>query len=103
MYLANTTFGTELVLKEGLDEIGCRDRRYPGMGLRIVLPSEKKKSPLPSHFTQLPPEEYTIRRILHGVPEGIIDFPPGEAFPLQSNFDYMDGLIFEKAVTWDKN
>jgi len=93
---ANKITASELVLKEGIDEIGCRDRRYPGMGLRLVLPSEKKKPPLPSHFTQLPPEEYTIRRIFHGVPEGIIDFPPGEALPLQSNFDYMDGIDFRK-------
>ncbi|CAG8620010.1 4347_t:CDS:2, partial [Paraglomus occultum] len=92
---ANKITASELVLKEGLDEIGCRDRRYPG-GLRIVLPFEKKKPPLPSHFTQLSPEEYTIRRILHGVPEGIIDFPSGEALPLQSNFDYMDGIDFRK-------
>ncbi|CAG8544772.1 8674_t:CDS:2 [Paraglomus brasilianum] len=36
------------------------------MGLRLVLSSEKKKPPLPSQFTQLPSEEYMIRRILHG-------------------------------------
>ncbi|CAG8606118.1 7859_t:CDS:1 [Paraglomus brasilianum] len=93
---ANKITASELVLKEGIDEIGCRDRRYPGMGLRLVLSSEKKKPPLPSQFTQLHSEEYTIRRILHGVPEGIIDFPPGEALPLQSNFDYMDGIDFRK-------
>ncbi|CAG8616845.1 2770_t:CDS:2 [Paraglomus brasilianum] len=63
---ANKITASELVLKEGIDEIGCRDRRYPGMGLRLVLSSEKKKPPLPSQFTQLPSEEYMIRRILHG-------------------------------------
>ncbi len=48
---------------------------------------------VPNSFKELPSKEYTIRRILHGVPEGIHDFPRGEALPLQSNFDYMGGSM----------
>lgn len=36
-------------------------------------------------------EEYTLHRILHGVPEGIIDIPPMQAFPMESNLDIMGG------------
>ncbi|CAB5200995.1 uncharacterized protein OCT59_022770 [Rhizophagus irregularis] len=84
-----------LVLKENIAEIGCRDKRYPNMGLRLVLPVDTKPT-LPNSFTELPSKEYIIRRILHGVPEGIHDFPQGEALPLQSNFDYMGGIDFRK-------
>ncbi|CAI2165582.1 13649_t:CDS:2 [Funneliformis geosporum] len=84
-----------LVLKEKIAEIGCRDKRYPNMGLRLVLPPDTKPA-IPNSFTELPSNEYTIRRILHGVPEGVHDFPPGEALPLQSNFDYMGGIDFRK-------
>ncbi|RIA96450.1 hypothetical protein C1645_733205 [Glomus cerebriforme] len=84
-----------LVLKENIAEIGCRDKRYPNMGLRLVLPVDIKPT-VPNSFTELPSKEYIIRRILHGVPEGIHDFPQGEALPLQSNFDYMGGIDFRK-------
>ncbi|GES76761.1 aminomethyltransferase folate-binding domain-containing protein [Rhizophagus clarus] len=84
-----------LVLKENIAEIGCRDERYPNMGLRLVLPVDAKPA-LSDSFTELPSKEYIIRRILHGVPEGIHDFPQGEALPLQSNFDYMGGIDFRK-------
>nr|CAG8630260.1 14570_t:CDS:2 [Entrophospora candida] len=84
-----------LVLKERINEIGCKDKRYPDMGLRLVLPADTKPI-LPSSFTELPSIEYTIRRILHGIPEGIDDFETGTSLPLQSNFDYMGGIDFHK-------
>ncbi|CAG8583316.1 22321_t:CDS:2, partial [Gigaspora margarita] len=64
-----------LVLKERIAEIG---------------------SSVPSSFKQLPSEEYKIRRILYGIPEGIDDLPPGSSLPLQSNFDYMRGIDWHK-------
>jgi folate-binding Fe-S cluster repair protein YgfZ len=42
-------------------------------------------------FKQLSSEEYTIRRILHGIPEGVQDIWPETSLPLESNFDYMNG------------
>jgi folate-binding Fe-S cluster repair protein YgfZ len=32
-----------LVLKENIAEIGCNDKRYPNMGLRLVLPVDTKR------------------------------------------------------------
>lgn len=37
----------------------------------------------------LPTEEYLLHRIVHGVPEGILDIPPMHAFPMDSNLDIM--------------
>ncbi|CAG8503389.1 3721_t:CDS:2 [Racocetra fulgida] len=79
-----------LVLKERIAEIGCKDKRCPYMGLRFVLPFDTTPS-VPSSFKQLPSNEYKIRRILYGIPEGIEDLPPGSSLPLQCNFDYMRG------------
>jgi folate-binding Fe-S cluster repair protein YgfZ len=47
---------------------------------------------LPSNeYSELAPEEYTIRRLLQGVPEGVDDIWPEQALPLESNLDYMNG------------
>lgn len=36
-------------------------------------------------------DAYVLHRILHGVPEGIHDIPPLQAFPMDSNLDIMGG------------
>jgi folate-binding Fe-S cluster repair protein YgfZ len=36
-------------------------------------------------------DDYTLHRILHGVPEGLIDIPVMQAFPMESNLDFMGG------------
>ncbi|CAG8805060.1 32541_t:CDS:2, partial [Racocetra persica] len=84
-----------LVLKERIAEIGCKDKRCPYMGLRFVLPFDTTPS-VPSSFKQLPSNEYKIRRILYGIPEGIEDLPLGSSLPLQCNFDYMRGIDWHK-------
>lgn len=69
-----------------------------------------------------PTEEYTLHRILLGVPEGTQDLTPVHAFPMESNLDVMGGReffpqyhshminhscyvqwILGKAVMWGKN
>jgi hypothetical protein len=42
-----------------------------------------------SNHDVAPSEAYTAHRILHGVPEGVIDIPPLHAFPMESNLDVM--------------
>jgi hypothetical protein len=36
-------------------------------------------------------EDYVLHRLLHGVPEGLPDIPPMQAFPMDSNLDAMGG------------
>ncbi|ORX95627.1 Aminomethyltransferase folate-binding domain-containing protein [Basidiobolus meristosporus CBS 931.73] len=85
---------TENRVLEEVAKIRCKDTRYPGFGSRVLLPADKA-FPVPPDFKELPSEEYTIRRILHGVPEGS-DFFVGSSLPLESNFDYMNGIDFRK-------
>jgi transferase CAF17, mitochondrial len=35
------------------------------------------------------PDDYLLHRIAHGVPEGAVDIPPMQAFPMESNLDVM--------------
>jgi len=37
------------------------------------------------------PDDYLLHRIIHGVPEGVVDIPPMHAFPMESNLDAMGG------------
>lgn len=37
------------------------------------------------------PEAYVLHRILHGVPEGVVDIIPTQSFPMDSNLDIMGG------------
>jgi folate-binding Fe-S cluster repair protein YgfZ len=98
-----------------LSDIGCTDPRVPGFGYRAVLKADQSKYikgksyilkkwfliivilgvenilPETGDFKQLSSEEYTIRRILHGIPEGVQDIWPETSLPLESNFDYMNG------------
>lgn len=99
-----------LVKKEGrVSDIGCVDPRVPNFGLRVVAKRDEREFfelllcsevpvnvveialALPTSFSELPSTEYTIRRILHGIPEGLDDLWSGQSLPLESNFDYMNG------------
>lgn len=46
-----------------------------------------------SSHDEVPFEDYTLHRIIHGVPEGPTDIPPGQAFPMDSNMDFMGGSM----------
>jgi transferase CAF17, mitochondrial len=35
------------------------------------------------------PDDYLLHRIAHGVPEGAVDIPSMQAFPIESNLDVM--------------
>ncbi|KAI8332125.1 hypothetical protein BC941DRAFT_474536 [Chlamydoabsidia padenii] len=81
-----------------LSDIGCIDPRVPGFGYRAVVPNDQGvNSILPAdEYSELSSEEYTIRRLLQGVPEGVDDIWPEQSLPLESNLDYMNGVDFRK-------
>ena len=102
-----------MVVRPRFSDIGGIDTRMDSMGLRVVLPVEASKCELlallagmlafdfatkgpsvpqvPVSMTQAPEEEYLLRRILYGIPEGMNDFFQGLSLPLESNLDYMQG------------
>ncbi|KAI7847321.1 hypothetical protein BDC45DRAFT_575976 [Circinella umbellata] len=82
-----------------VSDIGCIDPRVPDFGYRAIVPQNEDIGAILSQvgdFKELSSEEYTIRRILNGIPEGIEDMWPEQSLPLESNFDYMNGVDFRK-------
>lgn len=80
------------------NQIGCEDRRAPGMGRRLILPGGIK--PDGEHAAgwgaEEPVERYEVRRLLRGVAEGQGEILRAEALPLESNMDYTGAIDFRK-------
>jgi len=66
-----------------------------GMGLREIV-REGDKSPFVSDHDNVAPEQYLLHRIRHGVPEGVEEIVPMQAFPMESNLDLMGAIDFRK-------
>ena len=47
------------------------------------------------------PDDYLLHRIIHGVPEGMVDIPPMHAFPMESNLDVMGARKSCSLIAWD--
>ncbi|KAG0298284.1 ccr4 associated factor [Dissophora globulifera] len=76
--------------------IGMLDNRAANrMGYRVIVPKGQSLS-LPQGYKQGTLEEYHVRRIVNGVPEGIDDFIAATSLPLECNLDYMNGVDFRK-------
>ncbi|KAJ1659120.1 ccr4 associated factor [Dispira simplex] len=84
-----------LILKNHELGIWLTDHRVSGMGLRTVLPTSQVPA-LPTSFREVASLEYTLRRLLLGIPEGIEEIPSRQALPLEYNLDYMHGVDFRK-------
>lgn len=79
----------------GTDSLKIRDRRGVGLGYRLLVRRGDRPQEFSTHDTQSS-EAYTLHRFLHGVPEGVTDIVPTQAFPMDSNLDIMGGLDFRK-------
>ncbi|XP_066585341.1 putative transferase CAF17 homolog, mitochondrial isoform X2 [Prorops nasuta] len=84
-----------------IENIIYTDPRLPELGFRILCNSKFQKNDIQKflncnlyNFTT--PYDYNVFRYKLGIGEGINDFPPKEAFPLESNFDYLHGISFHK-------
>ncbi|RDA83061.1 hypothetical protein CP532_3859 [Ophiocordyceps camponoti-leonardi (nom. inval.)] len=71
-----------------------RDPRAPGLGCRIIQKGEA--APTIPGLELRREEAYTLRRFLFGVPEGQDELIAGQALPLESNMDVMNGIDFRK-------
>ena len=73
------------------------DPRSERLGDRVLLPA-----PLVGDLTarmgarRMLPQTYAAHRIAAGIPEAISDYPLGDTFPHEANFDIQDGVSFTK-------
>ncbi|KAG6018957.1 hypothetical protein E4U41_003489 [Claviceps citrina] len=70
-----------------------KDPRAPGMGHRII---QLGSGPPEVDLDASTQDAYTIRRYLHGIPEGQDEILREQALPLESNMELMNGIDFNK-------
>lgn len=66
-----------------------RDPRAPGLGWRAIA----RKGALEAQGAR---ESYDAARIAAGVPDGLVDFAYGDAYPHEANMDRLAGVDFKK-------
>ncbi|MCJ1299684.1 ccr4 associated factor [Hypocenomyce scalaris] len=76
--------------------IGCVDARAPGMGRRVVVAGDAKPEGLGEGHEEAGLGQYTVRRMMRGVPEGQGEILRETALPQESCVDYMGGIDFRK-------
>ncbi|KAL6858424.1 Aminomethyltransferase folate-binding domain-containing protein [Trichoderma novae-zelandiae] len=90
----NDTPDSTLDVPPDPSRIVFQDPRAPGLGHRIIqLAGQKPPGIDMDHATE---DAYTIRRYLHGVPEGQDEILREQALPLESNMEHMNGIDFHK-------
>ncbi|WWC85437.1 uncharacterized protein L201_000300 [Kwoniella dendrophila CBS 6074] len=81
------------------NEVGCWDLRAgwskSGLGRQVLVPKGEKPSLASSHDL-VSTEDYHLRRMLLGVPDGPNEIIPGSALPLESCMDLHGGVDFRK-------
>jgi len=73
------------------------DPRLAALGCRAILPRARAAGELErAGFVAAPVSEQRHLRLSLGVPEGSGDLPPDKALPMESGFDALHGIDFEK-------
>ena len=76
---------------------GFPDPRHPAMGRRAILPKEEIEAAIAEADAENVPEEAWHRhRIGLGIGDAGQDFEPDRTFPLEVNFDELNGIDFHK-------
>ena len=94
----------ELSFQPSSSSISTVDARSPTFsGQRVLLAHGSQLSDFlaaasldPEKVPEVPLQQYTLRRYLHGIPEGPAEIIPEQALPQESNVDYMLGVDFRK-------
>lgn len=87
-YAVKVLFGNSITQPSDLWQV---DPRLPGLGLRSIVPREGHPAGDPDSV-----QKYVDWRIEHGVAEGCIEIPSGNALPLEYNLDGLMGISFSK-------
>ncbi|XP_002740842.1 iron-sulfur cluster assembly factor IBA57, mitochondrial-like [Saccoglossus kowalevskii] len=78
------------------ESICVADPRLSTFGRRLVVPKNTNLPELIPGLTEMDVHNYHTHRYIHGICEGSNDLPVGNALPLESNLDYMNGVSFHK-------
>ena len=79
---------------EGPDMIVFSDPRAPGLGARALL--TKAEDPGAAGFAKATEADYHAHRIALAVPEGGKDYPFGDTFPHDADYDQLGAVDFKK-------
>eukprot|EP00123_Amoebidium_parasiticum_P012285 comp21251_c2_seq1/m.28960 comp21251_c2_seq1/g.28960 ORF comp21251_c2_seq1/g.28960 comp21251_c2_seq1/m.28960 type:complete len:350 (-) comp21251_c2_seq1:520-1569(-) len=97
--VVHSVLGSATTTLDDADKTGLRsagaDPRLGQLGWRLIGPKDLKDTSLGSVPVR-PVGVYHQHRYRLGVPEGMQDIATGEAFPLESNFDILHGVNFDK-------
>jgi len=72
------------------------DPRYAGIGVRALVPKDAFDMFDAAGFQANDRMAYETLRLLFGVPEGLFDLQPEKSLPMESNFDLLN------AIDWNK-
>ncbi len=75
--------------------VAYTDPRHGGLGARLVVPASEKDA-LPSGLEPADREGYERLRLSLGIPSGPEDLPVERAFLLESGFDELNGIDWQK-------
>ena len=76
------------------DGVAYADPRLKALGHRLIAHSARDA--LKAWCDEAPADVYHAHRIALGVPEGGIDFPFGDTFPHEADYDQLAGVDFAK-------
>jgi len=71
------------------------DPRHAALGVRLIGPKDGLLRVLAERGVE-PGLDYEAHRLAFGVPDGSRDMPPDDAFLLESNFEELNGVDFDK-------
>lgn len=74
------------------------DPRDPRMGLRLIVRSAGGGAPVRdlSGVAMAGEGRYAAARVAAGIGEGVYDYPLGDSYPHEANFDLLNGVSFKK-------
>jgi hypothetical protein len=82
--------------KEFAGGIAYLDPRLEALGARFLLPREKSDAPSQAGFAASDAETYDRHRLALGVPDGTRDLVPEKALLMESGFDELNGIDWQK-------
>ena len=76
--------------------VAFADPRLAALGARVLLPNENTAAPSGAGLVQTDAEAYDLWRLSHGVSDGSRDLEPEKSILLESNFEELNGVDFNK-------